>query len=197
MRFLLFYCSFPITILLRPGLASCQSGAGADAISFGKYVIGKHLSTIKDSLRCADADCDTTGEKKKAQIRSFAYINPSKNIRRIGHTDFSTALLFTDSARIIDNFSLMTSYNKTEVNQYLEKFQKDYDELLQFLRDYFKSRGRKGLEYNNQYSKQTNIKWKADGFVFTLTKDEIKKTNKQSDFYIITFFVFADKNSLN
>lgn len=91
----------------------------------------------------------------------------------------------------------MTSYNKTEVHEYREKFQKDYDELFQFLKVYFKSRGSKDFHYKNQYSRQTNTVWKANGFVFTLTKDEVKKTDKRSDFYVISFTIFKDKALLN
>ena len=107
------------------------------------------------------------------------------------------SFVFTDTTGFIDNVSVMTSYNKTAMPGYQEQFVKDFEEILKYLRSVFKSRGSKGLHYKSKGSKQSNTIWKVDGFVFTLTKDEIKKTDKRSDFYVINFTVFKDNVSAN
>lgn len=192
MKILIFYSCVFIILNAQSSTAFGQNSVSVDGISFAKEMIGKHLSSIKDSLRCVDMDCDTIVMKNKPPIRSFAYIKPGRNIRTIGQVTFSMAFVFTDSVRIVDNVQLMTLYNKTETLAYREQFEKDFEELLNYLRSVFKSRGKKGLYYKNQDNKQSNIQWKIDGFFFTLTKDEFRKTDKLSDFYIITFTVFKD-----
>src|SRR5258705_1082513 len=197
MKLLVLYGYMFIILTAQNSAAFGQGNIPPDGVSFAKQLIGKHLSSIKDSLRCVDTDCDTGPMKNRPLIRSFEYIKPGRNIRTIGQTTFSMAFVFTDSARVVDNVQLMTSYNKTEIPAYREQFEKDFEEILIYLRGVFKSRGTKKLLYKDQNSKQSNTLWKVDGLVFTLTKDETQKTDKHSDFYVITFAVFKDNKSIN
>lgn len=176
--------------------AFCQPDSVSDGFSFARKMIGRNLSSIKDSLRCMDVNCDTTDLKYNPPIRSFAYINPRRNLRTLGQTVFSMVLIFTDSAGVIDNIMLMTSYGKNVMPAHKEQFNKDYDELLNFLRVIFKSRGKKGDQYKSENYKRSEIKWIVDGFVFTLSKDEVRKNDRRGDFYTNTFTVFKDRKSV-
>lgn len=185
-----------IGMLLQSVKGKSQIETYSNGIGFAKKTLGSHLSLLKDSLKCVDGVFLTYPSTTKG-CHAFAYISPDKNIKILGKYIFSMTLLSTDTTGIVDNISLMTSYNKTDMLAYQQQFVNDFEDLLKYLRSVFKSRGSKGLHYKSQDSKQSNIEWKLDGFVFTLTKDELKKTNKRNDFYVITFTVFKDNKSIN
>ena len=185
-----------IGIVLQSMKGISQPETSYDVISFAKKILGSPLLSLKDSLRCVDGNFQMYPSSTK-RCRSFEYVSLDKTIRMLGKNIFSMSFVFTDTTGIIDNVSVMTSYNKTDMPAYQEQFVKDFEELLKYLRSVFRSRGSKGLHYKGRYSKQSNTQWKADGFVFTLTKDEIHKTQKHSNFYVITFTVFKDDKSVN
>ena len=184
-----------IGMLLQSVKGNSQIETYSDGIGFAKKALGSHLSLLKDSLKCVDGVFLTYPSTTKRCL-AFAYISPDKTIKILGKYIFSMTLVSTDSTGIIDNISAMTSYSKNIMSAYEERFVKDSEDLLKYLRSVFKSRGSKGHNYKSKDSKQSNIEWKVDGFVFTLTKDELKKTNKRNDFYVITFTVFKDNKSV-
>jgi hypothetical protein len=185
-----------IWILFQSEKGAAQSETRYDATSFVEKVLGSSLFSLKDSLRCVDGSFQMNPSLVK-QCRGFEYVSPDKTIRTLSNNIFSTMTVSTDTAAIFEDVLAMTSYNKTGTPAYREQFEKDFEETLNYLRSIFKSRGKKGLYSKDRNNKQSYTQWKIDGFIFTLTKSDIKKKGKHDDFYIITFAVFKDKKLSN
>ena len=113
-----------------------QTNSGFDGILFARQIMGKHLSSINDSLFCAEGSNALYSTSSENRCKSFILkkINGEKSkINNIIFSYTSVHTNFNDSSGIIDNVSFMNNYSKTVMVDYQKSFSNDYKTILKYL----------------------------------------------------------------
>jgi hypothetical protein len=167
-----------------------QTNSGPDGILFAKLVMGKDLSSISDSLFCADGSNALYSPSSKTRCNSFIVKKINGEKSQIANIIFSYTFVFTnfnDSSGIIDHVSFMNNYSKTVMVNYQESFSNDYKTILKYLINLFGKKGKTGKVYKDKNYYHHNLEWQDEKFKYILTKDI------QKNFLSISYWVQAKK----
>jgi len=167
-----------------------QTSSGFDGIIFAKQVMGKHLSSINDSLFCAEGSNALYSPVSKTRCTSFGVKKINGEKSQIANIIFPYTFVFTninDSSGIIDYVSFMNNYSKTVMVNYQERFSNDYKTILKYLVKLFGRKGKTGDVFKNENYYHHNLVWQDENFKYLLTKDI------QKNFLGISYSVQAKK----
>jgi hypothetical protein len=167
-----------------------QTNSGSDGILFAKLVMGKHLSSINDSLFCAEGSNTLYSPSSETRCKSFTVKKINGEKSRIANIIFSYTFVFTnfdDSSKIIDHVSFMNTYSKTVMVNYQESFSSDYKTILKYLVKLFGKKGKTGEVHKDKNYYHHNLVWQDEKFKYILTKDI------QKNFLGISYGVQAKK----
>lgn len=167
-----------------------QTNSGSDGILFAKLVMGKHLSSVSDSLFCAEGSNALYSASSETLCKSFMVKKLNGEKSQIANIIFSYTFVFTniyDSSGIIDHVSFMNNYSKAISSNYQESFSSDYKALLKYLVKLFGRKGKTGEVYKNRNYYHHNLVWQDENFKYILTKDI------QKNFLGISYSVQAKK----
>jgi hypothetical protein len=182
--------SFLFLLICPSGFS--QTNYGSDGIIFAKQVMGKHLSSINDSLFCAEGTNALYSPASKTRCKSFMVKRINGKQSSIANIVLAYTFVFTnmnmnDSSGIIEEVSFMKSYSKNIMVDYQEKFSDDYKTILQYLVKLFGKKGKTGDVYKEKKYTQHNLVWIHEGKKYILTKDI------QENFLVISFYVQPPK----
>lgn len=167
-----------------------QTNSGSDGILFAKQVMGKHLSSMHDSLFCAEGSNALYSPASKTQCKSFIVKKINGEKSSIANIVFTYTFVHTrinDSSGIIDQLSFMNSYSKNVMVDYKENFSDDYKTIVKYLVKLFGKKGKTGDVYKEKKYTQHNLIWIHEGKKYILTKDI------QQNFLGISFYVQPPK----
>ena len=167
-----------------------QTSSGSDGIIFAKQAMGRHLSSINDSLFCADGSNTLYSPVSKTRCTSFSVKKINGEKSQIANIIFPYTFIFTninDSSGIIDQVSFMNNYSKAIMLNYQESFSSDYKAILKYLVKLFGRKGKTGDVYKNENYYHHNLVWQDENFKYLLTKDI------QKNFLGISYSVQAKK----
>lgn len=136
--------------------------------------MGKHLSSINDSLFCAEGSNALYSESSETRCNSFIVKKIDGEKSQIANIIFSYTVVFTninDSSKIIDHVSFMNTYSKTVMVNYQESFSSDYKTILKYLVKLFGQKGKTEKVYKNKNYYHHNLVWQDESFKYLLTKD--------------------------
>lgn len=151
-----------------------QTNSGSDGILFANLVMGKHLSSINDSLLCAEGSNALYSPVSETSCKSFMVKKINGERFQIDNIIFSYTFVFTniyDSSGIIDYVSFMNTYSKAIMLNYQESFSSDYKTILKYLVKLFGKKGKTGEVYKNKNYYHHNLVWQDENFKYILTKD--------------------------
>ncbi len=178
-----------ICLLIYP-VSFSQTNSGSDGILFAKQIMGKHLSSINDSLFCAEGSNALYSPSSETRCKSFIVKKINGEKSKIANMNFSYTFVYTnfnDSSGIIDHVSFMNNYSKTVMVNYQESFSSDYKTLLKYLIKLFGKKGKTGEVYKDKNYHHHNLVWQDEKFKYILTKDI------QKNFLGISYWVQAKK----
>ena len=180
--------SFVCLLIYSSGYS--QTNSRSDGILFAKQVMGKHLSSMHDSLFCAEGSNALYSPASKTRCKSFMVKKINGEQSSIANIVFTYTFVYTsvyDSSGIIEEVSFMNSYSKTFMVDYKERFSEDYKTIVKYLVKLFGKKGKTGDVYKEKKYTQHNLVWIHEGKKYILTKDI------QQNFLSISFWVQPPK----
>jgi hypothetical protein len=167
-----------------------QTNSGSDGVLFAKQLMGKHLSSINDSLFCAEGSNALYSPSSETSCKSFIVKKINGEKSQIANIIFSYTFVFTnfyDSSKIIDHVSFMNTYSKNVIGNYQEIFSIEYKIILKYLVKLFGKKGKTGEVYKDKNYHHHNLVWQDEKFKYILTRDI------QKNFLGISYSVQAKK----
>lgn len=182
--------SFVCLLIYSSGYS--QTNSRSDGILFAKQVMGKHLSSMHDSLFCAEGSNALYSPASKTRCKSFMVKKVNGEQSSIANIVLAYTFVYTnmnmnDSSGIIEEVSFMNNYSKAFMVDYKERFSDDYKTILQYLVKLFGKKGKTGDVYKEKKYTQHNLVWIHEGKKYILTKDI------QQNFLGISFYVQPPK----
>jgi hypothetical protein len=184
---------FFVMALLASSFCYPQNNKSGDIISFAKNVIGNPISSLKDSMSCADAEINGKPVPVDS-CRALYYFPADTALFYLGKTKVSFIWLFIDSLRKIDGINYFRSYTTAEVAMDNRGFAKDYDALKNYFDNLFQSEGIDIKADRNEYYVKTGFKWNAYNFTITLGKTVFPKRGNRKKFAHTDVLVEKTKN---
>lgn len=166
-----------------------QEKNSIDGILFGKQIMGNSLSSVKDSLFCAEIANALYSPVPDTKCHSFRYAFTDRTQVFIGNIFFKSHFIFTDSVQKIDHVSYMNVYTKAKMSDYKKRFIADFKKISKYLARLFGKQGLPGPDHVTKYSSHKNLNWIDNDFTYILTKDENDNKANQTELYIISFMV--------
>lgn len=166
--------SFVCLLIYSSGFS--QVNPGSDGILFAKQVMGKHLSSMNDSLFCADGTNALYSPASKTQCKNFIVRKINGEKSSIANIVFTYTFVYTnmnmnDSSGIIEEVSFMNNYSKAFMVDYQEKFSEDYKTIVKYLVKLVGKKGKTGDVYKEKKYTHHNLVWLHEGKKYVLTKD--------------------------
>jgi hypothetical protein len=170
-----------------------QTTNSPDIISLAKTIIGNPISSLKDSMSCADAEINGKPVPVDS-CRALYYFPADSSLFYLGKKKVTFIWLFIDSQRKIDAINYFRTYTTAEVAIDNRGFAKDYDILKNYFDNLFQSEGISIKGERNEYYVKTGFKWNVYDFSITLGKTVFPKRGNRKKFASTEILVEKMKN---
>jgi hypothetical protein len=172
---------FFVMPLLANSFCYSQNNKPGDIISLAKNIISKPVSSLKDSISCADAGINGKPVPVDS-CRTLYYFPADSSFFYLGKKKVTIIFLFIDSIRKIDAINYFITYTTDEVAMNSRGFAKDYDALKKYFDDLFQLEGISKKVYRDEYYVTTGFSWNAYNFTFFLEKTVFPKRGNRKKF---------------
>jgi hypothetical protein len=168
----------------------CQADTAFDGISYAQQVIGKPLSSIKDSLFDDYLNFVKNPVHKKNAVTIFSCSPSDKNILYINNIKFQSFGIVVDTTGIIKGIHFLKGYYSKSPAHDKKLFNTEYKSLTTYLDGILQLRGIKQPLVDEKSYTQERITWEKEFLKYILFNQQSKKIKKVRPFYDIDLEIF-------
>jgi hypothetical protein len=191
MKFSILRCSIFVIAIFPAGQVFCQSDTAFDGISFVQQIIGKPLSSIKDSLFDGDRKFVSNPVHKKNTVTIFSCSPGDKSILYINNINFQDLGIVVDTTGIIKGIRFIRWYYSKSLANDKKLFNTEYKSLVAYMEARLQLSGIKQPFIDKKNYTQERITWKKEFLKYTLINQQSKKIRKVRPSYDIVLEIFS------
>ena len=190
MKFSRLYCSIFFLAIFAAGRIFGQSDTAFDGISFAQQIIGKPLSSIKDSLFDGNMNYVRNPVYKKSTITIFSCSPKDKNILNINGIKFQELGIVIDTTGTIKGIYFHRWYFNKNPTRDKNIFNDEYKSLVAYMAMTIQYGGVRQPIIDEKSYTQEKITWEKELLKYILTNQQSKKNKKVRPFYDIGLEIF-------
>jgi len=190
MKFSILYCSIFVLAIFPTGRIFGQSDTAFDGISFAQQIIGKPLSSIKDSLFDGHRNYVRNPVYKKSTVTIFSCSSGDRNILNINSVKFQELGIVVDTTGVIKGIYFHRWYFNKNSTSDKNLFDSEYKSLVAYMAMTIQYDGVRQPIIDEKSYTQEKITWEKEFLKYILTNQQSKKIKKVRPFYDIDLEIF-------
>jgi hypothetical protein len=191
MKFSILCCSIFVIAIFPTDQVFCQANTADEGISYAQEVLGKPLSSIKDSLFDGNRNFVKNPVHKKNTVTIFSCSPGDKSVLYINNIKFQDLGIVVDTTGIIKGiYFIRWYYSKSPAND-KKLFNTEYKSLTAYIEARLQLTGIKQPFIDEKSYTQERITWEKEFLKYTLTNQQSKKIKKVRPFYDIVLEIFS------
>lgn len=191
MRFSILYCYLFVIALFEDSQVFCQANTIYDGISYAQEVLGKPLSSIKDSLFDENRNFVRNPVHKKNTVTIFSCSPGNKSNLYINNIKFQDLSIVVDTTGIIKGIDFFRwYYGKSPAND-KKLLNTEYKSLTAYMEARLQLSGIKQPFIDEKSYTQERITWGKEFLKYTLISQQSKKIKKIRPMYDIVLEIFS------
>lgn len=191
MKFSILRCSIFVIAIFPAGQVFCQTSTADEGISYSQEVLGKPLSSIKDSLFDGNRNFVRNPVHKKNTVTIFSCSPRDKSTLYINNIKFQDLGIVVDTTGIIKGIQFNKDYfSKSPAND-KKLFNTEYKSLTEYMEARLQLSGINQPFIDEKSYTQERITWKKEFLKYTLINQQSKKIKKVRPSYDIVLEIFS------
>jgi hypothetical protein len=191
MKFSILYCYLFVIVIFKEGQVFCQANTADEGISYAQEVLGKPLSSIKDSLFDGNRNFVRNPGHKKNTVTFFSCSPGDKSILYINNIKFQDLGIVVDTTGIIKGIHFLRGYfSKSPAND-KKLFNTEYKSLTAYMEARLQLSGINQPFIEEKSYTQERITWEKEFLKYTLINQQSKKIKKVRPSYDIVLEIFS------
>ncbi len=191
MKFSILYCYLFVIVLFKESQVFCQVNTAEDGISYAQKILGKSLSSIKDSLFDGNRNFVINPAYKKNTVTIFSCSPGDKSVLYINYIKFQDLGIVVDTTGIIKGIYFLRGYFSKSPAHDKKLFNTEYKSLTAYMEARLKLSGITQPGIDEKSYTQERMIWEKEFLKYTLINQQSKKIKKVRPSYDIILEIFS------